>query len=31
MEILKSVVFRFLLPEQLLIVGPAVKAAFFPG
>ena len=30
-DILKLVVFRFLLPAQLLIVGLAVKAAFFPG
>lgn len=30
-EVLKMVVFRFLLPAQLLIIGLAVKAAFFPG
>ncbi len=30
-DVLKFVVFRFLLPAQLLIVGLAVKAAFFPG
>ena len=30
-DILQLVVFRFLLPAQLLIVGLAVKAAFFPG
>ncbi len=30
-DFLKLVVFRFLLPAQLLIVSLAVKAAFFPG
>ena len=29
--VLKLVVFRFLLPAQFLIIGLAVKAAFFPG
>ena len=30
-DVLKLVVFRFLLPAQFLIIGLAVKAAFFPG
>ena len=30
-DFLRLFVFRFLLPVQLLIVGLAVKAAFFPG